>query len=191
MSLTFQELIDRAVQAATRGVDANTVDSDIEDTAEVLAPQIFHKVAREAAADPRKRSLLKLTKSITLANGTVDLSDDVMTEYMSDARLFDPAALTKYYSWVQEYSDFFGYLDNRLGYFTVERGVALRVIEPGATDPFSPGTGPSGARSLNIPCVPVIPTLATDPVVVPAEIADDFVAALAEALRGGPVEAEP
>lgn len=184
MNFTLQEIIDLSVQQATAGIDATLI-TDAEITAEPLLPNIFQQVGREAARNERTRSILSRAKTATFTNGTATLSDDVLTEYKEDSTFYDTADLTKEYSLVREWADFIqprtGY-QLLLGSYCIRDGVTIGVVEPGAN--YAVGSGVTGNRALVIPCVPVIPTLSTDVVVMPDEVANNVIEALAVALRG-------
>ena len=158
-----------------------SVAQDARGIADTLFPLISQTVSETAAANEYKRSFLRREKSITLAAGEATLTDDVLTRYVADAVLIDPAVLTKHYAW-RDYPDFVRRGDTRLGVFTIQGGMTLSVIEPNAayTDPLTA----TGARTLFIPCQVVKPATATTDVDAPDVIISDLIEALAEALRG-------
>ena len=183
MSLTYENLLRAALSNATRGMPleqaAFTIDSL--SVADTLFDEVSQSVCEEAAANEYKRSLLRRTKTITLAAGQATLTDDVLTHYMADAVLYDPANLNKKYAW-RDYPDFERRGDKRLGVFSLQGGDTLVEIEPGAN--FTVPLVATGARTLIIPCVVVKPAAATDPVDAPNEILSDLTEALSNALRG-------
>ena len=182
MAISYQELIYSAINNALRGVDPQPSPSvDATMIAETLFPIVSQSVSEAAAANEYKRSLLRRQKSITLAAGQATLSDDVLTHYIADSTLIDPATLTKKYAW-RDYPQFIRSSDRRLGKYTLVGGDTLQVVEPNAS--FTVPLTASGARTLTIPCVVVKPAAATDPVDCPDEIASDLMEALSEALRG-------
>lgn len=181
MPLIYKDLIYAAIDNAMRGMlPAQSPNLDAETIAESLIPQVFQAVGEAAAADERKRSLLRRSKAISLAAGLATLTADVLTKYIEDATLTDPADLTKRYSWI-EFHDFLRNAEVRLGYFTVRGGTDLLVRDPAQlyTEPLVA----TGARTLVIPCVPERPATADDPIDVPDVIGSDLVEALSEALR--------
>lgn len=183
MTITLQEMIDRAAQIALAGTDPTLSPVlDVEMTAEALLPHVFAAVEMECAASPRRRSFLRKSKTVAVSNGAGALADDVLTKYLSDAVLSDPADRTKLYAWVPEWIDFVRPKDRRLGYYSVN-GQTLAMIEPGAT--YDAAAGFTGDVELVIPCGLTLPTLATDPVVIHPELADDIVLRLAAALKDG------
>ena len=68
--MTFQELIYTAVTNAMRGMKPNIqASSNAEFIAQTLFDEVSQSVCEEAAANEYKRSLLRRTKTITLAVG--------------------------------------------------------------------------------------------------------------------------
>jgi len=188
MSQTYTQLIYTMMYEAQRGSQAaQFANIDTQGIAETLIPIIFQQAGEEVAKDERKRSILKRAKTVTMVNGVATLSDDVLTAYLEDSSFIDPADLTKTYSWVRNWGDF---IDPSLasapydnyGYYSMSGGVTLGQREAGAL--YDPSSGFTGSMTLNIPCVPVIPTNATDVVDVPDEILSDILTIGAELLRG-------
>lgn len=181
--MTYAELITRMVFQAQRGGPvAEHANLDTVAIAEAMVPAIFDEVGRVAAGDYRKRSLLRRNKALTVVNGAAVIPDDMMAEYLCDATLIDPADLTKRYAWVQEFRDFIDDgLDPRLGYFHSPVEMTFSQREP--QTPYTIGSGFTGTMTINIPCVPVIPALSTDPVIVAPDIATDIINLGAEMLR--------
>lgn len=179
--MTYEELLRSAMSNATRGMPpAQSAAIDALSIADTLFPIVSQAVSEAAAADEFKRSLLRRVKSITLAAGSATLSDDVLTKYVADATLFDPANLNRRYAW-RDYPNFVKTSDPRMGEFTVRGGTILMVRDPGQA--FAVPLTASGARSLITPCVVVKPALATDDVDAPDEVISDLDEALAESLR--------
>lgn len=183
--MTYQQMIETALSQACAGTDPLT--NPISDTswiAEDFVSSVFQQVGVRCAKDERKRSLLRKSKTVVFANGVTTLTDDVLTEYKEDSALCDPTDFTKEYSLVREWSDF---VQPRAGYalwlgsYSLN-GVTISVVEPNAN--YDPLAGISANRTLVIPCVPVIPASASDPVVVIAEIENELIEGLAIALRG-------
>lgn len=186
--MTYEEMIYRIVSQAQRGSEAaEHTNLDAYSIAEAIVPSIFQAVAEAAAGDNRKRPLLRRTKTVSFVNGSVTLADDVLTKYLCDATLIDSAALTKRYSWVNDYGEFIRTTDSRLGFFNSPIENTLAIREPGVA--YVVGSGLTGSRLLTVPCVPEIPALATDPVDVADVIASDLVSVGAEMLRGALAEA--
>ena len=183
--MTYQQMIEMALSQACAGTDPLT--NPISDTSwigEDFVSSIFQKVGAECAKDERKRALLRKPKTITFVNGQATVTDDVLTEYKEDSTLYDPTDTTKEYSLVREWGDFIQPREGWMlwqGTFSLN-GSTMAVVEP--NENFNPSTGISEDRTWVIPCVPVIPALASDPVVVIAEIENDLVEGLAIALRG-------
>lgn len=160
---------------------AQSVAIDAVGLADTLFPVVSQAVSEAAAADEYKRSLLTRTKTVTLAAGSATLTADVLTHFMPDAIFFDPATLSKKYTW-RPYQDFVRKSDVRLGVFSLQGGTTLVVREP--NQQFVVPLTATGDRTLVIPCVVVKPTLATDDVDCAPEILSDIDEALSEVLRG-------
>lgn len=186
--MTFVEMINLALFQASRGLTPAQADllMDADAIAESLVPQVFQEVGQACASDPRKRSLLRRTKTVSFTNGAGTLTSDVLTQCADDSYLYDPSDPTIIYSHVREFADFVGYLDTRLNYYNIESGVTIRVIEDG--DEYDSLAGATKSLSYSTPCVPAIPTSATANVDVADEIASDLVSALAEAIKGMPIQ---
>lgn len=185
MSLSYQQMIEQALSQAMAGLDPLT--APVLDEAwmgEDFVSSIFQQVGVKCARDEHKRSLLRKSKTVVFANGVATLADDVLTEYKEDSALYDPTDFTKEYSLIREWNDF---VQPRAGYalwlgsYSLN-GVTISAVEPNAN--YDPSAGISASRTLVIPCVPVIPASASDPVVVIAEIENELVEGLAIALRG-------
>lgn len=167
MATTLQELVDKAVEQAGRGLENSTV-LDMEGTAESLLPQVFKAVAVEFSGDERRRSLPRLVKTVTFTNGSGTLSSDVLTELKFDSSLYDSSDVTKVYSLVPEWDDFIRVYDTRIGYYWI-RGLAILAIEPGET--YAEGAGISASRKLIIGCTPAVPATASAAI----DASDEFV----------------
>lgn len=179
--MTYRELIYSAVNNAIRNLDPPVSPNvDAEGIAETLFPVVAQEVSEAAAADPYKRSLLRRTKSITLAAGLATLSDDVLTKYFNDAVLLNTSNLNAHYAY-RDYPDFIRRNDLRLGYFT-RNGTTLMVRDP--NQQFTIPLTATGTRSLVVPCVIVKPATADTDIDGPDEILSDLMEALSEALRG-------
>lgn len=182
MSLTYQELIYRAVDQAGRGIDPNTSPLiDLGMLAENLAPHVFRVVAENAARDSSKRALLRASQTIVFTNGVGTIANNALLDYMGDAVLRDTSDFTKLYSYYPEWSDFVQGGDTRLGRFT-NVGTVISVVEPIVS--YSASSGITANRQFTIPTVPTIPVLQTDPVVIPEFMIDEVVAELAAQVRG-------
>lgn len=179
--MIYSDLLYSAVNNALRGVPPEqSAAIDAIGIADSLFPVVSQAVCEAAAWNEYRRSLLRRSKSITLSAGSATLTDDVLTHYVADATLIDPASLTKRYAW-RDYPDFIRRGDKRLGIFSL-LGTTLLVIEPNAN--FTVPLTASGARTLTVPCIVVKPALATDEVDCPDEILSDLDEALSNALRG-------
>lgn len=183
----YNEVIYQICWNATRGMSPEQDISALLPIAESLWPSISQKVGELAASSERKRSLLKRTKTLVVASGAATIDDDVLTAYLEDSTLYDPADLTKTYSWVRNWNDFINpSLANQpyvnYGYYSVSGGVTFAQREPGEL--YDPSSGFTGNMTLNIPCVPVKPATQTTAVDVPDEILNDIYEIGSEMLRG-------
>ncbi len=183
----FNEVIYQICWNAARGMSPEQDISALLPVAESLWPSISQKVGELAAGSERKRSLLRRTKTLTVSNGEATISDDVLTAYLEDSTLYDPADLTKTYAWVRNWNDFINpslahqpYVN--YGYYSVSGGVTFAQREPGEL--YDPSAGFTGNMTLNIPCVPVKPATQTTAVDVPDEILNDIYEIGSEMLRG-------
>lgn len=180
--MRYQDLLASAVNNALHGVlPEQSAAIDAVGIADSLFPVVSQAVSEAAATDEYKRSLLMRTKTVTLIAGSATLTSDVLTHFMPDAVFYDPAALTKKYSW-RPYQDFVRRSDPRLGVFSLQGGTTLVVREP--NQQFVVPLTATGARTLVVPCTVVKPALATDQIDCPDEILSDLDEALSEVLRG-------
>jgi len=180
--MRYQDLLLSSVNNALHGVPPEqSAAIDAVGIADTLFPIVSQSVSEAAAADEYKRSLLRREKSITLVAGTATLTSDVLTKYIADSTLIDPAALSKKYAW-RDYPQFIRSSDRRLGKYTLRGGGTLQVVEPNAN--FSVPLAATGARTLVVPCAVSKPTLATDDIDCTDEVLSDLDEALSEALRG-------
>jgi hypothetical protein len=178
--MMLKELIQRAIDIAQPGIDP-LVRAVVELTAEPLLPVVFGEVGDELASHPSTRHLLRRIKTVNVVNGSVALSDDVLTAYACESLLFDPDALDEIYS-LTNWQDFLsGQLDSRLGHFLINEGT-LFVVDPGSQ--YVHSAGPTKDYRLVTPCSLVVPGIAVE-VDVPEEVTDLIIKRLAQSLRAG------
>jgi hypothetical protein len=184
----YTELIYRTVAMAQRGgTNFEAANLDAAGMAEAQMPVVLQAVAENAAADPRKRGLLKQTVSVNFTNGVGTIPSFVLTKWMEDSTLFDPADTTVLYSWVRNFSDF---TDPGLrqgifaayAYYSIVGGDSMVLTLPGVG--YSPSSGFTGSRSFNAPTVPTMPATANDVLNIVDEIISDIIETGAEMLRG-------
>ena len=182
MAITLQQLIDQAISIASRGVDASVSPSlAAEMVTEDLIGTVFQQVSQTVAKDPTRRSLLRRTISVFFTDGSnAPLDQTVLTEYLSESMLYDPADLAKQYSWVSQFENFIRKSDRRIGFYSVNEST-INIIEPNAV--YAVLTGLTGDRNLVIPCTIAKPATAASAVVVRDELIDDLVMGLADELR--------
>ena len=181
--MRYIDLLNSAVSNAQRGLtaqQAGTVDDALA-IADTLFPTVSQAVCEAAAASEYRRSLIMRQKAITLVAGTATLSSDVLTHYIPDSVLIDPALTTKRYAY-RQYPDFIRRGDRRLGIYTLQGGDTLQVIEPNVG--FTVPLVATGTRTLTVPTVVVKPASATTAIDCVDEILSDLDEALANALRG-------
>lgn len=178
--MKLRELIQRAIDIATKDLDSPVLRTSLEAAAEPMLPVVFGRLSDELERDPYTRHLLRRTKDLAVADGRVDLTDDVLTAYLCESTLFDPEDFTKLYSLTDWNTLVRGVLDERLGHFAVEGGSTLVVVEPGST--FAYTTGDTIALKLSIPCALVVPAIDAE-IDIPAEALDMLLERLAQALR--------
>ena len=183
--MILRELIQRAVDIATTGMDSPVLRTTAEFAVEPLLLVVFGQLSTELASHPNTRHLLRRTKSVTITDGTGPLSDDVLTEYAKESVLYDPDDIPKVYVLTSWDVLVRGDLDTRLGHFVID-GQALTVVEPGSE--YDSTAGPDIALKLTIPCALTVPAIDAD-IGEPAELTDMLIARLAAALT--PVVAKP
>lgn len=187
--MTYQEWIDKAqILAASIGGEVMVspyLDAGI--ALEVLAANVMHYIAAKCASDPRTRSLLKQTQTISLTNGEGTLPANVLTEYISDAEIYDATDtfLGSLTSWISNWNDYVRCNELRLGRFSIKAGRTFHYCPPGTI--YDPASGVTQDIIVTTPCVPSLPAAAGTAISISDELTDDLVAALADALRGGEV----
>jgi hypothetical protein len=179
--VTLQELVDKAISIASAGLPASLSPALSADMiAEDLLESVFGEVAEQLARSPNTRHLLRRTKVLNVVDGEVTLPADVLTQYFSDASLYDPADVTKRYS-IAEWPDLIsGSLDPRLGHFIINEGL-LTVVEP--DQQFEANNGPTLTVRLTIACSPEVPASAGNAIDARDEVVDRIVERLAQRLR--------
>lgn len=184
--MIYQEFIHRAVEQAQRGLDPNRSKlMDAEGLAQIMAPQVFAEIGNRAARDEKLRSILMSPFTVSFTNGLATLGDTVLTAYLCESTLIDTADLTKRYSFIPNWGDFVrprSSIDQRLGWFALQGGTSLAVVEPSAS--YAVGAGITASRNLTAPRIPAVPATAATELDAPSEIEDDSINALAEMIRG-------
>lgn len=175
MPTTLQNLIDEACLLA--GVDGIKGDA----VAQLHLPQVFAAVGERMAANERTRHLLRRTKNLAVVNGSVTLTEDVLSDYIDDSVLLDPDDLDKNYSYISWEHFVREPFDPRLGHYSIEGEGELRVVEPG--DAYTAVGGPTVVLRLSIPCSPEVPAAAASPIDARGEVVDELRAALVQVLK--------
>ncbi len=186
MSITLQSWIARSVEMALIGVESeSSYIQTAEMLAEVLAPQVAQAVVRDAAGDPNRFQQTLQTVTLSFTDGVATLPSNVLTEYLSQATVSDPADTesAKYTSWIKNFQDFRNSPDSLLGYFTANPAGQLYYSPPG-TPWESGGSNFGGDIELTVPCSITIPTNPATTIDVVAELEDQLITDLASAIRG-------
>lgn len=153
------------------------------EAAEAMAPQAFREAARRAP-----RALTLKGNSVALTNGVGSVPAGVLVGLLGepDVVVSDPADATmaRKMRHVPEWSEFVRPLTSFFGYFTV-RGASAEfyLTRPGAS--YTPGAGMTGVVELTAHNSPVVPSLASDPVVGADEVLEAALLIIAEGLKGG------
>lgn len=186
--MIFSEMLSVAYFQALRGMGAKAAPNldDATTIMEAMVPTVFQAVAESCAGDPDRQSLLRRTHTISMTNGVGVLPDEVLTSCMNNSSIADPDDISvgKFQSFVPQWVDFIGPRDNiqtQLNWFNVKGDSDLHYLA--ANEEYDPDNGFDGDLELTVPSVPETPTLATDTVDVPSEVASDLIAALADSLR--------
>ena len=185
---SLQTLVDFALQQALAGQNQLTsalLDADM--TMETLLQNVFQDVSLKLANDEEGRSLLRRTHTLALTNGVGVLPDEVLTQCKYGASISDPADTTvaQSQSLVPYWQDFVQPrtgIQAQLAWWTIKGDDDFHYLESGET--YDPATGFTGDLELTIATVPIIPTVATDPVDVVPEVYSNLVQGLAMAIRG-------
>ena len=158
---------------------------DAEGIAEIMAPQVFAEIGHRVASDEKLRSILTSPFTVSFTNGVATLGDSVLTAYLCESTLTDTSDLTKRYSFIQNWGDFVrprSAVDQRMGWYSIQGGVSLGVVEPSAN--YAVGAGITASRTLNVPRVPLVPATADTELDCSNEAEEDLINALAEMIRG-------
>jgi len=181
MALTWQELIDQAVEQTAKGRS----DSDIEDLelkAESLARVALHQLSARIASNPEARALLTRTITIALTNGIGVLPSTVLLDYITNSSLTNPADLTNTYAYIRNWENFIRDPETRYGRYNIKQNT-LTVIQPAAA--YVVGSGLTGNVDLTTAAQLVIPTNPTDPIDnLPTVLEDVLIDNLVNLLRG-------
>lgn len=177
--MILRELIQRALDIAMQGLNSPVLRATAESAVEPLLPVVFGQLSAELASKSSTRHLLRRTKDLTVTNGVAPVTDDMLTEYIREATLFDPADFSKIYSLADWDVLVRGGLDSRIGHFAMSEG-NITVVEPGSE--YDPATSFDIALKLTIPCALAVPAIGVD-IGEPAEVTDMLIARLAAALK--------
>ncbi len=182
--MTYQELVDTVVNWASNTL--NVPIQDAESVVEDMLPSAMQTVALKAASDPRTESLLRRNFTVTLANGTGTVDTNVLTSCWPGATVYVPGEPTvgPLMSYVPNWNDFIGPLDQRLGYWIFQSDSTVYWINPNET--FDITSGRTGDVVMNIASVPAIPATAGATIDMPDELLSNLTAYLVDMLRTRP-----
>lgn len=175
MGMTFQEIIDRAMQLATgiEGDDSASVLIDSEMTVEAIYPHALRAVIKDQAKKGLNVQDLMKTHSITFASGTAALPDDLLEEYLSSWTYPGRPFVS-----VVPYQDYQRHLLVQIDYLSLNAG-ALKFTPAGGTlDTFAGNVKITG---ISLPDAPVSSTTVID---LKDETLEDTIALIAAVLRG-------
>lgn len=164
---TLQEIIDRATDIAAGSIDGPLQDSEM--MAQSLLPEVLQELASSSALSLYVQTVYKQTVTVTVTNNTGDLPGEALTAYVCNADVIDENGDKASFS---PYHNFLRSPDERLAHFTIKQGTELHYL------PVGGGTY-NGDIEVTIPCVPQLPTLATDQLDVPDETVSDIIDRLA------------
>src|SRR5437773_5593370 len=122
MSLSYQQLIDLAVEQSLRGLPEGS-SSDIETTAEALAPLAMLKLAIRVADNPDQRNTLRNDVSITLTNGTGTVPSSVLISRLNNSSVLDSNNPDDEYTYHPNFNDFIRDPETRLGRYNAQETV--------------------------------------------------------------------
>lgn len=181
--MIYSEWIERVRLEAQRGSEqAELSQLDTQPIIEAIQPSVFQLVGEQCAANPRTRDLLKRTVTVALADGIGTLPVYVLEKYMEDSTVYDEDDLAKTFCWVRNFNDFIGPLSDLLAYYNVREGHTLYVRDVG--EEFTVPLTLAVDISVNVPCAPVRPAAATDPIDAVDEVLSNLVDVGAAFLRG-------
>jgi hypothetical protein len=178
--VTLQELVFQIVDWASNTL--NLPIQDAEAVVEDMLPTAMQVVALKAAADPRTEQLLRHNFTVALANGTGTVDDNVLTSCWPGATVYVSGEPTvgPLMSYVPNWNDFIGPLDQRLGYWTFQSDGTIYWIDPNST--FDITSGRTGDIMMNIACVPALPATETDTLDMPNELLSNLIAYMKDVL---------
>ena len=169
---TLQEIVDRAIDIAAGAIDGPLQNADM--LAQSLLPTALHMETTRSALDPYTRTLFRRALTISITNNVGNFPDEALTAYACTADVIDENGDNAGYS---HYNTFLRSPDPRMAHWAVRQGTEIHYLPVG-------GGAYSNDIEVTIPCVPEIPALATDQIVMPEEAVDGVVETLARLLVG-------
>lgn len=155
---------------------------DAETVVEDMLPSALQVVALKAAGNPQTESLLRRNFTVALTSGTGTVDPNILTSCWAGATVYVPTepAIGPLMSYVPNWNDFIGPLDNRLGYWIFQSDDTLYWVDPNTT--FDIADGRTGDIILNIASVPEIPATETDDLDMPDELISNLIAYMKDVL---------
>lgn len=182
MAITYGQLIQRAIDIAVAGTDAdnNPIIKQRLET-ESLVDLALQAVASMVAGNPQLRARLEKQFSVALSSGVGTMPAQIMLEYLREGAVRDSDTsanngLGNFLAKVNRYDQFVTDQSTALGLYCVVDN-AIYARPPGATDPAST----IGPLVIDAPFVPITTDLST---LVDDEIVNDLLEDLAARLRG-------
>lgn len=167
---TMQEVLDRAIELAAGIADGPLHDADV--LAETLLPRVLENLGERVAAKGSRRILLRQTLQVAVTNNIGLLPDNALSQYICEADVVDVpgdrASVTTYSIIVRS-------PDDRLAWLAMKEGFTFHYLPVGGgiyTDDVF----------ITMPCVPVVPAASTDPLIITAELLDEAISDLANAI---------
>lgn len=182
LSLSLQALVDRAQSLASVNLATDPVALSMV-TEDVLI-NVFQDVGIALAANRDTRQLLRISRNITFANGSVALPAGVLTQYANEGTLqdvTDSTTIVKRYSYEPEWAEFIRQWDQRVGWWTIQN-YTIFATEPNAS--YDPTTGLSEIRLFTCPTIPQVPASASTVISYPDEVVTRLIVGTANAIVG-------
>lgn len=183
MAFHLKQWVNRSIALALSGEDmTSTPILDPEDIAETWAHHCMYEVTETFASDETTRRLVTETITIALTNGVGALPSRVLTQFLPEAVVSDPADATvvRRMTWLP-WEDFIrAPIDANRGYFST-KGSSFYLVRPGAA--YTPGVGMTGNVDVTVAAGFDMPANETAAITVPLRVEVALVQALAEKLR--------
>jgi hypothetical protein len=177
--MTVTELIQRATDIALRGQESSGVREAIELAVEPLLIPTFAAVSTRLATNRSTRTMLRRANTLTFADGTAALPQTVLSDYLDESVLYDPADTTLHFSYQPDRQVFIRDYETRDGRYYI-RESTVEVVETGSE--YTPGVGLDGDLTLEAACAVEIPVDFDDPIEARDEVVEEILNALVAAI---------